>query len=129
MGLRSVALRGINAAFRAAGDAASTVIYRNKTQGAYNAATDTQGQTDADTPLDIIYDFKNKDNESGDVNIDTKSTGKIEGIIKAADLATPPKTEDLIVDGTILYKIKGIEPIGPFSDAVGYTLTLVKDSG
>ena len=130
MGLRAVAEQAIATAFKAAGDAATEVLYRTKTQSTYDANTDTQGQTEADTELKIIYEFKSSDNKSGDLDTDYNFSGVIKGIISAKELSpSTPKTEDLIVDGTTIYKIKGIEPIGPFSEAVGYTLTLVKDSG
>lgn len=134
MGLRAVAESALQAAFRAAGDAATEVLYRSKTQSTYDPATDTQGQTVADTELKVLYDFKNKTNDSGDLSTDYNFSGEIKAIMSAKELLPAlPKTEDLIVDTSvtpnITYKIKGIEPIGPFSEAVGYTLTLVKDSG
>jgi len=134
MGLRQAAEGAIQAAFRAAGDAATEVLYRTKTQSTYNASTDTQGQTVADTELKVLYDFAATPNNSGDLNTDYNSSGSIKAIMSAKELLpNTPKTEDLIVDTSvspnIIYKIKGIEPIGPFSEAVGYTLTLVKDSG
>ena len=130
MGLRSTGISAINAAFNAAGDAATLVTYRRITQGAYNPATDSQAETIADTELKIIYGANPRANDFGNTNLDIGFTGQLTGIIKAAELLPDtPKTEDLIIDGTETYRVKGIEKIGPFSEAIGYELTLVKHSG
>jgi len=128
MGLRDVGLSAINAAFVAAGDAATLVIYRSKAQSTFNAATDSQGETTSDTELYIIYDFQPKRNEFADLDVDIDFTGLVKGIVKASPFPpNTPKTEDLIVDGTIEYKIKGINKIGPFSEAIGYELFMVRN--
>lgn len=133
MGLRAVGQKAINAAFNAAGDAKTEVVYRQKTQGVFNPATDDHSETVVDTELDIIYDSAFKANEFGDLNTDFDFTGAIKGTIKAAPLLPDtPKTEDLIIDtsnNNVEYRVKGIKKIGPFGEAIGYELLLVKNSG
>lgn len=99
------------------------VILRRNNEGTYDADTDTFTGTDV-TDVNLIALFTEFKQTEIDGRMIVRGDKKV--LIAASSLASPPESNDIIIDGTDHYKVIPIDTIRPGDTPIIYKLQVRK---